>query len=173
MKLLLDQNISNRIIPKLLKHFPEVKHVKDYGLNNSNDIEIWKFAKNEHRIMVTFDSDFYDMSLIYGSPPKIIWIRTGNIKTNTLAEILISNKVKIENIVIQNHYSCLTLLDKIWSLDNQNLLKYPAKGLMVISMLSQMTSFFKAIFREHAELEKAIDKHEIKNLIDLIVIKST
>ena len=89
MKLLIDQNISNRIVIRLIGHFTDVKHVKELGLENSNDYNIWKFAKKENFVIVTFDSDFYDFILINGFPPKIIWLRTGNIKTSALAEILI------------------------------------------------------------------------------------
>ena len=57
MKLLFDQNISYRIIPKLLSYFPESKHVSQVGLNNSEDSEIWNFAKGNGNVIVTFDSD--------------------------------------------------------------------------------------------------------------------
>ena len=102
MKLLFDQNISNRILNKLREHFPDIKHVKELGLNDRNDFDIWQFAKKENYAIVTFDSDFYDIVLINGIPPKIIWLRTGNLKTNELTEILIMNKERIL-FFINNH----------------------------------------------------------------------
>ncbi len=55
---------------------------------NVNDVEIWNFAKIENFVIVTFDSDFYDISLINGCPPKIIWIRKGNLTTNQIIALL-------------------------------------------------------------------------------------
>ena len=82
MKLLFDQNISFRIEKKLPAIFSESKHISSVGLMNVNDIDIWNYAKKEGFIIVTFDSDFYDISIINGCPPKIIWMRRGNLATN-------------------------------------------------------------------------------------------
>ncbi len=45
MKLLSDQNISFRIIPKIADVFPEAKQVKQVGLENARDLEIWEHAR--------------------------------------------------------------------------------------------------------------------------------
>ncbi len=34
------------------------------------------------------DSDFHQRSLLYGFPPKVIWIRSGNCSTNQIIELL-------------------------------------------------------------------------------------
>ena len=88
MKLLFDQNISFRVLKKLNSDFLEAVHVADVGLNNVNDIDIWKFAKQNQYTIVTFDADFLDISVIKGHPPKIIWIRLSNPTTDSLAEVL-------------------------------------------------------------------------------------
>ena len=43
MKILVDQNISHRIIPKLKIFFNEISHVKEFGLIYASDLEIFKF----------------------------------------------------------------------------------------------------------------------------------
>jgi predicted nuclease of predicted toxin-antitoxin system len=91
MKLLFDQNISFRIIGKINFEFPDSKHISDVGLAGSDDSEIWHFARKEGFAIVTFDSDFYEMALILGCPPKVIWLRTGNLTTNQVAELLLMN----------------------------------------------------------------------------------
>ena len=88
MKLLFDQNISFRIEKKLSFIYNGSKHVSSLNLMNVNDVEIWNFAKIENFVIVTFDSDFYDISLINGCPPKIIWIRKGNLTTNQIIALL-------------------------------------------------------------------------------------
>ncbi|PCI08167.1 MAG: hypothetical protein COB73_07250 [Flavobacteriaceae bacterium] len=88
MKLLFDQNISFRLLRKINDLYPNAKQVKNLGLENSSDIEIFEYAKKNNFAIVTFDSDFCDLNIIKGFPPKIIWIRTGNTTTKNL-EIII------------------------------------------------------------------------------------
>jgi len=95
MKLLIDENISYRIVAKLKDIFPFSNHVKTLGLAQKDDIDIWHFAKKEKFTIVTNDSDFNDISLLYGFPPKIIWLRTGNHSTNIILTLLLENKEKI------------------------------------------------------------------------------
>ncbi len=112
MKLLFDQNISYRIVNKLTETFADSKHVSHFGLNDSEDIDIWQFAKNENFTIVTFDSDYFDISLINGSPPKIIWLRTGNLTTNKIKELLISNILTIHDFIVDienTNRSCLEI----------------------------------------------------------------
>jgi len=91
-KLLFDQNISSRIVRKLKNEFVNSKHVSNCGLNDTEDPDIWEYAKKNKFTIVTFDSDFYEISLIKGSPPKIIWISSGNSPTNLLAKLIVKNK---------------------------------------------------------------------------------
>ncbi|OGK26244.1 hypothetical protein A2954_03505 [Candidatus Roizmanbacteria bacterium RIFCSPLOWO2_01_FULL_37_12] len=88
MKLLFDQNISRKLVKDLRDIYPGSKHVYTLNLYQKDDEEIWAFAKDYNFIIVTQDSDFYERSLLYGFPPKIIWLRTGNISTNNIKKIL-------------------------------------------------------------------------------------
>ncbi len=88
MNLLFDQNISYRISKKLKLRFPGCKHVSECGLQNHEDFDIWIYAKKNDFAIVTFDSDFFEISLINGHPPKIIWIRTGNLSTTELVDLI-------------------------------------------------------------------------------------
>jgi predicted nuclease of predicted toxin-antitoxin system len=81
MKLLFDQNISHRIVKGLPKMFQDSSSVKSERLINAPDVEVWKFAKQHNFTIVTQDADFNDLNLLRGFPPKIIWIRIGNLKT--------------------------------------------------------------------------------------------
>lgn len=88
MKLLLDQNISFRITSKIQDLFPESKQVRDLGLENSKDSFLWNYAKENNYCIVTFDGDFYDLGLIKGSSPKVIWLRLGNTSTQNIETVL-------------------------------------------------------------------------------------
>lgn len=68
-------------------------------LENVTDFSIWSYAKYKNFTIVTFDADFYELSTLYGHPPKIIWLRTGNRTTNHLADFLIEKRVDIEDFI--------------------------------------------------------------------------
>jgi len=98
-KLLFDQNISYRVVDKLPTSFINCKQVNQIGLKDCNDMEIWQYALNNNFTIVSFDSDFYDISLINGCPPKVIWLRTGNITTIELIQRITLNLDVIETFL--------------------------------------------------------------------------
>jgi predicted nuclease of predicted toxin-antitoxin system len=91
MRLLFDQNISHRILPHLNEVFSGSTTVKGEGMINAPDLELWEFAKRQNLIIVTQDSDFNDLTSLHGFPPKVIWIRVGNLKTHQIADMLTEN----------------------------------------------------------------------------------
>lgn len=112
MNLLFDQNISFRITKKIKHFFSTCKHISDCGLAGCEGSDIWDYAKKNHYAIVTFDSDFYDISLIKGHPPKIVWIRTGNLGTKQIAALIINNKNLILDFLISEdfkNYACIEL----------------------------------------------------------------
>lgn len=111
MKLLFDQNISFRIISKTENIFPGAKQVRQLGIENFTDLEIWKFAKEKEYTIVTFDGDFYDLSNFKGFPTKIIWLRFGNTKTNFIATIINSKHLIINDFVNSKEYSGIACLE--------------------------------------------------------------
>lgn len=110
MKLIFDQNISHKILQFLPGSFSGSTTVKNEGLINSPDREIWEFAKSNDLAIVTQDSDFNDLNLLYGFPPKVIWIRTGNLKTKDIIDILIEYEEDIETFLTDNKHGCLEIL---------------------------------------------------------------
>jgi predicted nuclease of predicted toxin-antitoxin system len=99
VKLLFDQNISFRILKLLAKEFPESAQVQRLGLYEESDIKIWTYAKLNEYTIVTFDSDYVDIANLNGHPPKIIWLRLGNTKTNSIASKLINLKTEIQDFI--------------------------------------------------------------------------
>ncbi len=112
MKLLFDQNISYRITKKLDDSFADCQHISDCGLMDCDDTTIWEYAKKKGYSIVTFDSDFYDISVINGHPPKIIWIRRGNLSTTDVAALITHYRDTINNFIENeqdNDVSCLEI----------------------------------------------------------------
>jgi len=110
MKLLFDQNISYRLIRKIKDIYPNAKQVRELGLENSTDNEIFEYAKKNNYSIVTFDSDFCDLNILKGFPPKIIWIRTGNTTTKNL-ERIIRQKNELINLFLTENFGCLEIMD--------------------------------------------------------------
>jgi predicted nuclease of predicted toxin-antitoxin system len=79
MKLLLDQNLSRRLLPDMEPVFPGSAHVQTLALDRETDRTIWEFARREGFAVVTKDADFLEMSLLLGYPPKVIWLNLGNV----------------------------------------------------------------------------------------------
>lgn len=72
MKLLLDANISRRLIPRISEAFPDSSHVASLGLGNVTDSEIWSYALGQGFVIVSKDEDFDQRALVSGPPPKVI-----------------------------------------------------------------------------------------------------
>jgi predicted nuclease of predicted toxin-antitoxin system len=113
MRILLDQNLSFKLANKLKPIFGDVFHIKDFDLLNTKDSVIWQFAKTNNYSIISFDSDFYDISILNGYPPKIIWIRTFDQTSKNIEAILINFQKQIIQFLSENDdNSCLEILDK-------------------------------------------------------------
>lgn len=96
MKLLFDQNVSFRVVRSIEYLFPDSMQVKQAGLVDKSDIEIWQFAREKDLILVTFDSDFSDLSNIKGFPPKIIWLRFLDQRTSQVIKKITEKQMEIK-----------------------------------------------------------------------------
>ena len=97
MKLLFDQNISPKILKKLPNDFSECTQVRFVGLEDSSDLKIFEHAKRNGFAVVTFDSDFVDLNALYGTPPKVIYLNTGNLTTQNISELIPNNLLTIQH----------------------------------------------------------------------------
>lgn len=111
MKIIFDQNISFRVVVKVSKNFPEASQVRQLGLENMSDLEIWNYARAYEFTIVSFDADFYEISNIKGYPPKIIWLRLGNTSTSHIAEIINQKAALIQSFIKSKEYSDYACLE--------------------------------------------------------------
>lgn len=81
MKLLFDQNLSPKLATRLADLFPDSAHVQSLGLDAADDNQLWDHAKQNGFAIVTKDEDFNNLSVVRGSPPKVIWVQLGNCTT--------------------------------------------------------------------------------------------
>lgn len=88
MKLLFDENLSFRLVAALADIYPQSAHVRDIGLLGGEDPAIWAHAAEHGFLLTSKDTDFYDRSVFYGAPPKVLWLRIGNSTVAETADLL-------------------------------------------------------------------------------------
>jgi predicted nuclease of predicted toxin-antitoxin system len=110
--LLFDENLSFKLIAAVRVDFPGSRHVSDVGLAKADDRAIWRFARDQGFAIVTLDSDFYDMSLVERSPPKVIWLRSADISTVNLSAIVSRHLADIATFLADPAVGCLILRDR-------------------------------------------------------------
>jgi predicted nuclease of predicted toxin-antitoxin system len=107
--LLFDQNLSPRLVTRLVDLYPGSAHVDVLGLGTAPDREVWEFARNRGFIIVTKDADFSELNVLLGTPPKVIWIRRGNCSTRNIEQLLRENYAAIDNFAKDLSLGILTL----------------------------------------------------------------
>jgi predicted nuclease of predicted toxin-antitoxin system len=63
-------------------------HVRQVGLASADDKAVWDYARAEGFTIISKDSDFHQRSLLFGHPPKVIWLRVGNGSTSRISAVL-------------------------------------------------------------------------------------
>ena len=109
VRLLFDQNLSFRLTRLLDDVYPASAHVRPLGLDQADDLVIWQHAAAHGFVIVSKDSDFYQRSLLYGSPPKVVWLRVGNCSTRHVADLLRARSADVEAFADDDSSTILVL----------------------------------------------------------------
>lgn len=99
MKLLLDQNLSRRLLPELEVYFPGSTQVALCGLDTATDTALWDFARAQGFTIMTKDADFLELALVRGFPPKVVLLNLGNVSNRCVREILLEQAPQIRNFL--------------------------------------------------------------------------
>ncbi len=94
---------------RLADIFPNASHVQFHELAEKTDTEVWEFAKLNDFCIVTQDADFAERSRLYGSPPKVVWLRCGNTPTNQVETLIRSGQEAIQELLGNPTLHCLEL----------------------------------------------------------------
>ncbi len=109
MKLLLDENLSRRLVRRLADLFPESIHVASAGLLQAHDFVTWEYARSEGFSLVTADADFYELATTLGPPPKVIWLRGCDYPTAQAEELIRSQAMRIAEFLEDSDCAVLIL----------------------------------------------------------------
>ncbi|MBD2428577.1 DUF5615 family PIN-like protein [Phormidium sp. FACHB-1136] len=89
MTIWVDAHLSPAIVTWITSTFGiEAIALRDLGLRDAEDPEIFEAARAQNAVVMTKDSDFVDLVERLGSPPPIIWLTCGNTSNAKLREIL-------------------------------------------------------------------------------------
>lgn len=109
MKLLFDENLSVRVLPEILDLYPGSSHVGILVLSQTPDSVIWEQARTGSFCIVSKDSDFRQRSLLFGAPPKVIFLKVGNCATLQIISALRSSNNVIRGFWADPDASLLVL----------------------------------------------------------------
>jgi predicted nuclease of predicted toxin-antitoxin system len=112
VKLLLDHNISHKLVARLTDIFPGSTQTRLLNLGRTNDPQLWLIAKNHGYVFVTKDRDVAELAILRGAPPKVVWLRIGNCKTAIVELTLRSNFDAIANLAEDPEQVVLELSDQ-------------------------------------------------------------
>ncbi len=110
MKLLLDANISWRLVKLLQNSGVDCIHVEQTNLPvPSSDTQIRQYAKEYGYIIVTNDEDYLNLLNLLGFPPKVVLLKTGNQRTDYLKELLLKNLSSISELELSGDIALLEI----------------------------------------------------------------
>ena len=99
MKLLLDENLSHRLVPALQADYPGSTQVTLAGLGAADDQAVWRHALDSGFVIVTKDDDFLDMAAFHGAPPVVIRLVLGNCRNEQVLAVLHAHRHAIQDVV--------------------------------------------------------------------------
>lgn len=72
---------------------------------------VWDYAKDNGFMIVSKDADMHDLSLVFGNPPKVVWLRLGNCSTSQVANLLRREFDVVKLFAKMRMYRCLRYLN--------------------------------------------------------------
>lgn len=109
MRLLLDENLSEAILPALSDVYPGSLHVRPLGAGGAADGQVWQLARQHSCVLVTRDEDFVRLSIVLGAPPKVVWLNIGNSRNDVVVRLLRERHTEIERFVAQDEATFLAV----------------------------------------------------------------
>jgi predicted nuclease of predicted toxin-antitoxin system len=89
MKFFVDANLPLGLALRLRELGFDTIHTDDLpNKERTSDQEIRQVSIEQHRVVITKDSDFLDSHLIQGIPGKLLFITTGNIVNKDLLKLI-------------------------------------------------------------------------------------
>jgi predicted nuclease of predicted toxin-antitoxin system len=109
VRLLLDENLSERLLSALADVFPGSDHVRRLRSERVSDSGLWELAGDGDYLLTTRDEDLIGTSVLRGTPPKILWLNTGHSRNPVIAALIKSHSADIERFATDADLSFLAI----------------------------------------------------------------
>lgn len=73
----------------------------------ARDDVIWNFAKSNAFVIVTRDSDYFDLSLERGAPPYVLLLDFDNPSTDVVRRTLLAVASRLEHLFLEQNLGCV------------------------------------------------------------------
>ncbi|HTF24851.1 MAG TPA: DUF5615 family PIN-like protein [Candidatus Limnocylindria bacterium] len=104
MKLLLDEDLSRRLVELVQDLLPGAVHVTQVRLSfGTPDREIWDYAKRNGFAIIIADRDFVMMANTLGHPPKVIILENCDYPTIVAARLISTSAIRISEFARNDH----------------------------------------------------------------------
>jgi predicted nuclease of predicted toxin-antitoxin system len=88
MKFLVDVQLPGTLARWLRGRNCDTMHALELDLGRADDLSLWRLAKDEGRIMISKDEDFFILAMRQGDDGRLLWLRMGNCRTADLLSLL-------------------------------------------------------------------------------------
>jgi predicted nuclease of predicted toxin-antitoxin system len=89
VKFLVDAQLPPSLAATLCESGSDAVAVREVGLRDASDHDIWRYALREGLIIITKDEDFAERCLYEANQPVIVWLRIGNCSNEALLRWLL------------------------------------------------------------------------------------
>ena len=86
MKFVIDHQLPPALARFLEDQGHIARHVRELGLNSSDDFTIWRHATANNMVVVSKDEDFFFFASSPRAAARLLWVRMGNCRTGFLLE---------------------------------------------------------------------------------------
>jgi predicted nuclease of predicted toxin-antitoxin system len=103
MKFLVDAQLPKALSDFLKTRGHDSVHTFELpGRNATTDLKIIEIATKDERVVITKDNDFLESHMVRGKPEKLVIVRTGNIKNNSLIKLFEYNIITLVELLLDN-----------------------------------------------------------------------
>jgi predicted nuclease of predicted toxin-antitoxin system len=97
VKLLLDENLSRRIVPALQAVWPGSSQVSLLGLEGATDAQLCTYAAEHGFVLVSKDDDFHRLVAARGYQPRLLHLALGNVSNDAVLAALLDDASRIND----------------------------------------------------------------------------
>lgn len=97
------------MLDELQSAYPGSTQVRLVGMDQADDLSVWRYARDQGFAIVTKDSDFHELSLIHGNPPKVIWLKCGNKPRWFILGLLLQHQEQIRRFLEDPQRRCVEI----------------------------------------------------------------